>query len=277
MVQQMTHHYKVRRHDGVVDAVLLAALESDLVACREVAKHFQCPLGSGEAITPDGAIVLADGTVIALDVTVVGSSDAAKEMIRRKTVGWGSLGALEKARRARADTWERVRRAVEDRTMGRREAEEERQRAATLVQQAWSGGYKRACEVGGAIFVPMALTPYGGWHREDKDSAESWTRRTTHTGDSVGYYEFDQRFEHPGRTWASATHRAFSFACVGAAMANETWKFVQAKSKQAMKQVLGIRDEAARMTVTPPLAVAPLAHGDDMRWNPNDDGVNFNP
>ena len=33
---------------------------------------------------------------------------------------------------------------------------------------------------------------------------------------------------------------AFSFACVGAAMANETWKFVQAKSKQAMKQVLGI-------------------------------------
>ena len=38
-------------------------------------------------------------------------------------------------------------------------------------------------------------------------------------------------------------------------MANETWKFVQAKSKQAMKQVL----DAARMKVTPPLAVAPLA------------------
>ena len=51
-------------------------------------------------------------------------------------------------------------------------------------------------------------------------------------------------------------------------MANETWKFVQAKSRQAMKQVLGIKDEAARMKVTPPLAVAPLAHGDDMRWNP---------
>ena len=37
------------------------------------------------------------------------------------------------------------------------------------------------------------------------------------------------------------------------------------------------KDEAARMKVTPPLAVAPLAHGDDMRWNPNDDGINFNP
>ena len=53
-------------------------------------------------------------------------------------------------------------------------------------------------------------------------------------------------------------------------MANETWKFVQAKSKQAMKQVLGIRVENARIKVTPPLAVSPLAHEDDMRWNPND-------
>ena len=40
---------------------------------------------------------------------------------------------------------------------------------------------------------------------------------------------------------------------------------------------LGIRDEAARMKVTPPLAVAPLAHGEDLRWNPNDNGINFNP
>ena len=89
-----------------------------------------------------------------------------KEQIRRKTVGWGSLGAL------------------------------------ALVQQAWSGGYKykRTCEVslGGAIFMAMALTPYGRWHGEKKDSAESWTRRNTLTGEDVGYYEFDQRFEHPG-------------------------------------------------------------------------------
>ena len=77
--------------------------------------------------------MLADGTVIALDVTVIGNSDAAKEMIRQKIVGWVSLGALEKARRERAGTWERVRRALEDGTMGRREAEDERQRAATLV------------------------------------------------------------------------------------------------------------------------------------------------
>ena len=51
-------------------------------------------------------------------------------------------------------------------------------------------------------------------------------------------------------------------------MANETWKFVQAKSKQAMKQVLGIRDEKTRMKVTLPLALAPVTQEDDMRWNP---------
>ena len=31
--------------------------------------------------------------------------------------------------------------------------------------------------------------------------------------------------------------------------------------------VLGIRDEKARMKVTPPLAVALIAQEDDMRWN----------
>ena len=59
-------------------------------------------------------------------------------------------------------------------------------------------------------------------------------------------------------------------------MSIETWKFVQEKSTQAMKQVLGIKDEAARLRVTLLLAVAPLAHGEGMRWNPNDDGINFN-
>ena len=37
--------------------------------------------------------------------------------------------------------------------------------------------------------------------------------------------------------------------------------------------MLGIRNETERMKVTPPLAVAPLAPEDDMRWNPGDDGI----
>ena len=47
-------------------------------------------------------IVLAAGTVLALDVVVVGTGDKAQETARRKRFGWGSLGALERAKRARA-------------------------------------------------------------------------------------------------------------------------------------------------------------------------------
>ena len=71
--------------------------------------------------------------------------------------------------------------------------------------------------------------------------------------------------------------RAAPLGVIIYAMANETWKFIQSKNKNAMKQVLGIKNEAARMKVTPPLAVPPHVHGDDMRCNPNDNGINFNP
>jgi hypothetical protein len=42
-----------------------------------------------------------------------------------------------------------------DGSMTRREAEEERQKAAGLVQQAYSGGYEHPIEVGGAVFTPL--------------------------------------------------------------------------------------------------------------------------
>ena len=84
---------------------------------------------------------------------MVGTGDKAQETAWRKRFGWGSLGALERAKRARAATWERVRLAEEDGSMGRRAAEEERQKAAGLVQQAYSGGYEHPIEVGGAVFT----------------------------------------------------------------------------------------------------------------------------
>ena len=41
--------------------------------------------------------------------------------------------------------------------------------AALKVQGAWSGGCKRPVEMGGGIFVVVALTPYGGWFKEAKE------------------------------------------------------------------------------------------------------------
>ena len=108
LMRQITEYHRIRRHDTVVNAVLLAALDANLIACREVVKHFECPYGTGASIMPDGVIVMADGTVLVLDVVVVGTGDKAQETALRKRFGWGSLGALERAKRARAATWERV-------------------------------------------------------------------------------------------------------------------------------------------------------------------------
>jgi hypothetical protein len=36
------------------------------------------------------------------------------------------------------------------------------------------------------------------------------------------HIRWDERFEHPVRTWASASHRAFTLQATGVAMANAT-------------------------------------------------------
>ena len=48
-------------------------------------------------------------------------------------------------------------------------------------------------------------------------------------------------------------------------------------TRRHRRPFLSIRDEKTRMKVTPPLAVAPITQDDDMRWNPNDDGIVSNP
>ena len=57
-----------------------------------------------------------------------------------------------------------------------------------------------------------------------------------HTGDKVPHDAWDERFEHPARTWASASHRAFLQA-TGVAMANATYNYVYARE-------FAVRDDA---------------------------------
>ena len=250
LVREITAFYRLRRHDEVVDAIILAALESNLVACREVAKHFKCPYLTGHSVTPDGAVVLEDGTVVALDVTVVGDGENAAEAIRRKEHGWGTLGALEEARRERAEVWARCREEVGAGRMTPGQAQDARHGAALKVQGAWSGGCKRPVEMGGGIFVVVALTPYGGWFEEAKE----WMSRVAHTGDKVPHCAWDERFEHPARTWASASHRAFTLQATGVAMANATYEFMRANATEEMRRVLGAKAANVQLAVPPTLA-----------------------
>ena len=134
------------------------------------------------------------------------------------------------------------------------------------MEGAWSGGYKKPVEMGGGIFVPVPLTPLAGWHK----GAKEWTSRTTHTGDDASFYSWDERFEHPARTWASASHRMFTLQSVAVAMAKSTYVYMVQKSKDAMRQILGARTEAQREDVPPPTAAAGQQEPGDEGWNAND-------
>ena len=112
-------------------------------------------------------------------------------------------------------------------------------------------GLQEACG-DGRRFVVVALTPYGGWHKEAKE----WTDRVAHTGDKVPHDAWDERFEHPARTWASASHRAFTLQATGVAMANATYKYMRENSRFEMMRAVGAKAVASVEMAVPPTMVA---------------------
>ena len=53
-------------------------------------------------------------------------------------------------------------------------------------------------------------------------------------------------------------------------MAKSTYEYMEKKSKDAMRQILGARTEAQREDVTPPTAAAGQQEPGDEGWNAND-------
>ena len=173
----------------------------------------------------------------------------------------GDAGRLgEGAAREGREVWARCRVEVKAGRMTRGQAQDARHDAALKVQGAWSGGCKRPVEMGGGIFVVVALTPYGGWFKEAKE----WMGRVAHTGDKAPHCSWDERFEHPARTWASASHRAFTLQATGVAMANATYEFMRANATEEMRRVLGAKAANVELAVPPTLAA-----GD---WSVDSDG-----
>ena len=48
-----------------------------------------------------------------------------------------------------------------------------------------------------------------------------------HTGDSETHTGWGERFEHPTKTWACATHKQFTMQMVAVAIAKATWNWVE--------------------------------------------------
>jgi hypothetical protein len=51
--------------------------------------------------------------------------------------------------------------------------------------------------------------------------------------------EGPERFEHPAKMWACATHKQFTMQMVAMAIAKATWNWVRGKCEEAMREVFG--------------------------------------
>lgn len=246
------------KHDWAREALLEAAVASNVVACREPERHFQCHNGTGVSVTPDGVLILEDGTVVGLDVCYAATPAAGKAMIDLKRWGRGRPEDRAAALAARADEWSRVRDACERGDMTAREAQQARYEIALKVESAYHSGYEKPLELGGAEFLCVCLSYFGGWRGTAK---RDFFARLGHTGDEEASNSYAERFENPAKTWASATHRQFSMQAVAVATAKATYRWVANEGKRAMREVLGERERARRHVVTPPTACARPARG----------------
>jgi hypothetical protein len=95
-------------------------------------------------------------------------------------------------------------------------------------------------------------------HRREpcKNEAKEWTDRVAHTRDKVPHDAWDERFEHPARTWASASHRAFTLQAAGVAMANATYMFMRENSRFEMMRAVGAKAVASVEMAVPQTMVA---------------------
>ena len=54
------------------------------------------------------------------------------------------------------------------------------------------------------------------------------------SGDGETHTGWGERFEHPTKTWACATHKQFTMQAVAVAIAKATWEWVKGKSEEVM-------------------------------------------
>ena len=102
--------------------------------------------------------------------------------------------------------------------------------------------------------MQTVLTHYGGWH-SGATGEDGFLTHVCHTGDGETHTGWGERFEHPTKTWACATHKQFTMQAVAVAVAKATWAWVRGKCEEAMREVLGVgRGVQAGEVETPAMA-----------------------
>jgi hypothetical protein len=189
------------RHDATVDAFLSTAVASNLVACRELEKHFERHNGTGTSVTPDGVIVLEDGTVVGIDVCYAGTVATEKSLIEDKKLGRGVPSDRSAAMAARAQTMETVADALKRGDITAWEAQKARYDIALKVKSSYHPGYVRPLKLGGADFLCVCLSHFGGW----RSPVSEVMSKVGHTGDGEPTHSHEEKYG--SRTWGDSTHK----------------------------------------------------------------------
>ena len=240
------------KHDECSEALLDSAVVSNLVACREPERHFECHNGTGLSVCPDGIVILEDGTPIGFDVTFAATAASGRRMIREKRYGKGAPRDREAALEEREAVHEHTRAARARGDITQREAQDARHKIALKVESSYHSGYVEPLSLKGARFLCVCLSYLGGWRSPIGEVMDT----VGHTGDEEEHSSFEERFDHPGKTWASATHRQFSLQAVAVATVNATYSWVESEARRVLREVLNVREKERRQEVTPPVACA---------------------
>ena len=236
------------RHDATVDAFLSTAVASNLVACREPEKHFECHNGTGTSVTPDGVIVLEDSTVVGIDVCYAGTAAAGKSLIEDKKWGRGTPSDRSAAMAARAQTMETVADALKRGDITAREAQKARYDIALKVKSSYHPGYVRPLELGGADFLCVCLSYFGGW----RSPVGEVMPKVGHTGDNEPTHSHEERYG--SRTWGDSTHKQACLQAITVATVNSTYNWMANKARRTLEDVLDVRARDRRPKLPPPVA-----------------------
>jgi hypothetical protein len=79
----------------------------------------------------------------------------------------------------------------------------------------WSTSGKQSSKI---LYMQTVLTHDGGWH-SGATGEDGFLNHVCQTGDGETHTGWGEKFEHPTKTWACATHKQFTMQAVAVAIA----------------------------------------------------------
>ena len=194
--------------------------------------------------------MLEDSTVVGIDVCYAGTAAAGKSLIEDKKWGRGTPSDRSAAMAARAQTMETVVDTLKRGDITAREAQKARYDIALKVKSSYHPGYVRPLELGGAEFLCVCLSYFGGWCSPVGEVMP----KVGHTGDNEPTHSHEERYG--SRTWGDSTHKQACLQAITVATANSTYDWMANKARRTLEEVLDVRARDRRPKLPPPVAQA---------------------